>query len=152
MDLGAAFIPQRQVGAAPFQGTRDWGGLPNRPRLERDGIPHALEGIGGQLLRDQPDLRSRRTIVANDVVAVRQDGSLRRGLTIPQMMLMSVVLPAPLGPRRAKISALADLEVDILERVQARSVGPGEIGNADDGLHELLLPTLRAEWIEIDAG
>src|SRR3954454_4541115 len=26
------------------------------------------------------------------------------GVTIPQMMLMSVVLPAPLGPRRAKIS------------------------------------------------
>src|SRR5436853_3828525 len=26
------------------------------------------------------------------------------GLTMPQMMLMSVVLPAPLGPSRAKIS------------------------------------------------
>jgi hypothetical protein len=35
--------------------------------------------------------------------------------------------------------------------VQARSVGLGEIGNADDGLHELLLPTTSPEWIEIDA-
>jgi hypothetical protein len=26
------------------------------------------------------------------------------GVTIPQMMLISVVLPAPLGPSRAKIS------------------------------------------------
>jgi ABC-type multidrug transport system ATPase subunit len=28
------------------------------------------------------------------------------GLTMPQMMLISVVLPAPLGPSRAKISPL----------------------------------------------
>ena len=33
-------------------------------------------------------------------------GEVLVGVTVPQMMLMSVVLPAPLGPSKAKISPL----------------------------------------------
>jgi hypothetical protein len=40
------------------------------------------------------------------------------GLTMPQMMLISVVLPAPLGPSSANISP-ADVQVDTLERVKS---------------------------------
>jgi hypothetical protein len=34
------------------------------------------------------------------------------GVTMPQTMLIRVVLPAPLGPSSAKISPRADVEVD----------------------------------------
>jgi hypothetical protein len=40
------------------------------------------------------------------------------GLTMPQMMLISVVLPAPFGPSSAKISPRG-FEVDVLQRRRA---------------------------------
>ena len=42
---------------------------------------------------------------------------------MPQMMLISVVLPAPFGPSSAKISPVPDVEVDVLERLEAGGVG-----------------------------
>ena len=77
--------------------------VPEQAPAEADGRPHRLERVGGQLLRYQPDLGSGRAVVAHDVVAVC-DHHPSVGVTIPQTMLISVVLPAPLGPSRAKIS------------------------------------------------
>ena len=57
------------------------------------------------------------------------------GLAMPQMMLISVVLPAPLGPSSAKISPRLNFKVDAVQRLEAGAVGLGEIGDGDDGGH-----------------
>ena len=45
---------------------------------------------------------------------------------MPQMMLISVVLPAPFGPEQREDLAAADLEIDVLEGVEAGGVGLGK--------------------------
>jgi hypothetical protein len=77
--------------------------LAEQAAAEAHGGPHRLEGVGGQLLRHQADQRARGAVVAPDVVAVDRHGA-GAGATMPQTMLISVVLPAPLGPSSAKIS------------------------------------------------
>ena len=57
------------------------------------------------------------------------------GLTMPQMMLISVVLPAPFGPSSAKISPRLDLEIDVFQRLEAGAVGLRKIFDGDDGGH-----------------
>ena len=57
------------------------------------------------------------------------------GVTIPQTMLMSVVLPAPLGTEQGEDLAPANFEIDVLQRPEARSVGLGQTRNGDDGRH-----------------
>ena len=54
---------------------------------------------------------------------------------MPQMMLISVVLPAPLGPRSAKISPLLDVERDAFQRLETGRIGFRDVGNGNDGLH-----------------
>jgi hypothetical protein len=77
--------------------------LPNSPRLNVT-VAHTLSKASvGQLLRHEADQRARGAVLANDVVAV-DEHLPALGLTIPQMMLISVVLPAPFGPSSAKIS------------------------------------------------
>ena len=56
-------------------------------------------------LRDQPDLLRARLgwrIASNPPTVIVPV----EGVTMPQMMLISVVLPAPFGPSSAKISPL----------------------------------------------
>jgi hypothetical protein len=77
--------------------------LAEQPPAEPAGGPDRLERIGGQFLRHQPDQPPRRPVVPDDVVAVHGDLPALV-LTMPQTMLISVVLPAPLGPSRAKIT------------------------------------------------
>jgi hypothetical protein len=58
-----------------------------------------------QFLRHQADQRARRAVVAT--MSWPSTVTLPAlGLTMPQMMLISVVLPAPFGPSSAKISPL----------------------------------------------
>ena len=60
--------------------------------------------------RGQPPGGGERPLAGKALAMVFEKPSTRTrplpGLTIPQMMLISVVLPAPLGPSRAKISPL----------------------------------------------
>ena len=139
-DPRIALLPQRQVAEHLFQvgGIR---GLAEQAAAELDGVPDALEGIGRQLLRHEPDPGSRRAVVANDVVSVRQDGSLRR-VDDPADDADEGRLARAIGSQQREDLALADLQVDVLQRLEARSVGLGEIGNADDRLHELLYVTM----------
>ena len=51
---------------------------------------------------------------------------------MPQMMLISVVLPAPLGPSKREDFAAADVEVDVLERLETGREGLGELRYGDD--------------------
>ena len=55
------------------------------------------------------------------------------GVTMPQMMLISVVLPAPFGPEQREDLAAADLEIDVLEGVEAGGVGLGETRDGEHG-------------------
>ena len=127
--------------AAPFRGSAGFGGLPNRPRLKLHRRPHGLERVGRQLLRHQADLRARGAVVAHDVVAVGQHRAARSALTMPQMMLISVVLPAPFGPSSAKISPRRIVEVDVLQRLEARGVGLADVADRNDGVgHAGIVP------------
>ncbi len=78
--------------------------LAEQAAAEADGRPHGLEGVGVQFLRHEADHRARGAIIPLDVMAVDRDAAARSELTMPQMMLISVVLPAPFGPSSAKIS------------------------------------------------
>ena len=114
-----------------------FGALAEQAAAEGDRRPHRLEGVGGQLLRHQADLRARRAVVAHDVVAVGQSRRPAVGVTMPQTMLISVVLPAPLGPSSAKISPSRISRSMRLQRLEARGVGLGQVGDGDDRLHLL---------------
>ena len=95
-------VPERQV-AQHLLDVRGIGRLAEQAAAEGHACPSRLERVGRQLLRHQADQRARRAVVAHDVVAVDADlPSL--GLTMPQTMPISVVLPAPFGPSSAKIS------------------------------------------------
>jgi hypothetical protein len=100
-----SFLSHSDSRAAPSRCARV-GRLAEQAAAEADRGPHRLEGVGRQLLRHQADQRARGAVVAHDVVAV--DGHVPAlGVTMPQTMLISVVLPAPLGPSSAKISPRA---------------------------------------------
>ena len=57
------------------------------------------------------------------------------GLAMPQMMLISVVLPAPFGPSSAKISPLRISRLMPVQRLEAGAIGFGQICNGYDGGH-----------------
>ena len=66
---------------------------------------------------------------------------------MPQMMLISVVLPAPFGPEQRENLAAADLQVDALERLQPGGVGLDEVRDRNDRLH-----AKGDQWESVDAG
>ena len=78
--------------------------LAEQPAREADGVPDALEGFGRKLLRNKADPLAR--IADNPICQFLPSTSTSPplGVTIPQTMLISVVLPAPFGPSSAKIS------------------------------------------------
>ena len=53
-------------------------------------------------------------------------------VTMPQTMLISVVLPAPFGPEQREDLALLDLEIDGLQRAQAGGVDLRYVLDRDD--------------------
>ena len=54
-----------------------------------------------------------------DVVAEQHDRARRRASTKPEMMSNSVVLPAPFGPMRPRISPSSSVEVDVVDGADA---------------------------------
>jgi hypothetical protein len=79
------------------------GWLAEQAATETQGGQHRLEGIGVQFLRHQADCGACRAVVTRNVVPIAVTWPTL-ALTMPQMMLIRVVLPAPLGPSRARIS------------------------------------------------
>ena len=49
----------------------------------------------------------------------------RLGMSVPQIILSSVLLPAPLAPMQANISPWLDLQVDVVESLEVLVVGAG---------------------------
>ena len=44
-------------------------------------------------------------------------------LAMPQMMLISVVLPAPFGPEQREDLAALDVQIDVVQRLETGAVG-----------------------------
>ena len=100
----ASFLSHSDRSRSTFSMTAGSRGLPNRPRLNCVRVPDRLEHVGGELLRHEADAwrapaRKSRTMSWPSAMTVPVEA-----VTMPQMMLISVVLPAPFGPSSAKIS------------------------------------------------
>jgi hypothetical protein len=98
-----SFLSQSERSRSTFSSTAGFGGLPNSPR-EKAMVFHTVSNMS------VVSSWGTRPILAR---AARNSRTLSwpsastwpvEAVTMPQMMLMSVVLPAPLGPSRAKIS------------------------------------------------
>jgi len=122
-DFVLALLPQRES-AQHLLDDRRVRRAPEKPAAETHRCPHRLEHVGRQLLRHQADLRPRRAIVAHDVAAVHGNHARGRGDDaadyVDQRRLARAV-----GTQQGENFTLADLEVDVLQRLKARSIGLG---------------------------
>ncbi len=130
--IGASRLSHSDRSRSTFSMKAGFGARPNRPRLKLHGRPHRLEGIGGQLLRHQADLHARRAVVAHDVVAVGHDACPAVGGDDAADDADQRGLAGAVGTQQREDLALADLEVDALERLQARGVGLGQAAHRQD--------------------
>ena len=131
-DPGVFLVPQRQLPEhlLDVAGIRR---LAEQPAGKAHGRRRRLEGVGGQFLRHQADQAARGAIVGEDVVAV--DGDRARGRLhdaaddIDQRRLAGAV-----RPEQRKDLAVADLQVDVLQGLEARGVGLVEMRNGNGGV------------------
>ena len=129
--LVVALVPQRQIAQHPLDVGRV-GRAPEQAAAELTRRPDALERVGGQLLRDQADLEPRLAVVAQDVVAVDPHRAPRRGDDAADDA-DERGLAGAVGAEQREDLALADLEVDRLQRHQPRRIGLGQLLDGDDG-------------------
>ena len=108
--------------------------LAEQAAAERHRRPHRLEGVGGQFLRHQPDQRARRAELRDDVMAGRRH---RAGARIDDAAddVDQRRLAGAVGPEQREDLALADLEIDVLQRLEAGLVDLRQMGDGDDRLH-----------------
>ena len=71
--------------------------------MELQVLPRGQLVVEGRVLEDDADRLAHRVLLGGDVEAVER-GLPEVGLSSVQSMLIVVVLPAPLGPRKPKIS------------------------------------------------
>src|SRR6201999_2227598 len=111
---------------------------------ELDRRPDRLERVGRELLRDQADLRARRAVVADDVVAVRAHAAARR-VDDPADDADQRRLAGAVRPEQREDLTLLDLEIDLVERAKAGCVDLAELLALDDRRHRAaVLPIHRA--------
>ncbi len=127
------FALKRQIA----QQARDVGGIgraAEEAAAEAHRRPHGLEGVGGQLLRHESDLRARGAVVAHDVVTVRDDAPAARrddaADDVDQRGLAGAV-----RAEEGEDLALAYLEIDRLERAHARGVRLTDVLDRDYRRH-----------------
>ena len=141
-DLGVLLVPQRQR-AQHLLDMRRVARLAEQAAAEADGAPDALEGVGVQFLRHQPDHRARRAVVLEDVVAVDRDLAGGRNQNAAddadQRRLAGAV-----GAEQGEDLATFDVEIDLLQRPEPGRVGLGEIFDGNDGLHRAGRDAFRA--------
>jgi hypothetical protein len=161
--LVVALVPQRQR-LQRLLDVRGIGRLAEQAAAERHRRPDGLERIGRQFLRHEPDHFARRAVVIADVVAAdrhapfgRRDDAADRA---DQRGLARAV-----RPEQREDLAGADVEVHVLERLEAGRVSLGEVGNggsvACSRMARLLGPTpcraspappLRHGWLRVRHG
>jgi len=148
-DAGIALVPQRQI-AQQFLQERIVRRLAKQPARKTHCRPDALESFVEQFLRHQSDLRAGGAVVLDDVVAVDQyataagiddaaDDADQRGLA------------GAVGAEQGEDLALADVEVDALERRVAGSVSLGELLDGDHWLHGLVSSRNRGGIVDKNA-
>ena len=115
-----------------------WAGfarLAEQAAAEADRRPHRLERVGGQLLRHEADHArgrrgSRATMSWPSTMTVPLVGVDDAADDVDQRRLAGAVR----AEQREDLAA-ADLEIDVLERLEARGIGLRQIGDGDDGRH-----------------
>ena len=124
-DLGVLLVPQRQV-LQHLLDMRRVLRLAEQAAAEADGRPHRFEGVGVQFLRHQPDQRARGAIIRDDVVAADRDAAFAQigdaADDADQRGLAGAVRPE----QRKDLAAL-DVEIDVVQRLEAGAVGLREI-------------------------
>src|SRR5262249_5400175 len=98
------------------------GALAEQSAAERHGVPNGLEGVGRQLLRDEPDQRSRFTVTGTNVVAVHRDSAGGR-IRDPADDADEGRFAGAVRTQQGEDFAAKNLEVDILERVETGRIG-----------------------------
>jgi hypothetical protein len=98
-----SFLSQSDKSRSTFSRCASFGGLPNRPRLNRTVAQTLSNASVASSCGTRPILeRAARNSLMMSWPSARTTPEL--GRTMPQMMLINVVLPAPFGPSSAKIS------------------------------------------------
>ena len=105
--------------------------LAEQAAAEADRVPDRLERVGRQFLRHEADLGARRAVIALTMSWPSAVTVPVVGVTMPQTMLISVVLPAPFGPEQREDLAAMDVEIDGLQRLKAGRVGFRDIADDD---------------------
>jgi hypothetical protein len=108
--------------------------LAEQAAAEADGPPNALEGIGVQLLRHQPDQRARRAVVLDDVVAVNRDLAGRGNQDAADDADQRGLAGAVGAEQREDLAAL-DVEIDIVERPEPGRVAFRQMFDGNDRRH-----------------
>ncbi|MNJ62054.1 hypothetical protein D3C77_578750 [compost metagenome] len=126
-------VPQRQV-AQQLLEEGIVRRLAEQPAGKAHRGPDALEAFVEQLLRHQADLRTGRAVVADDVVAIDQHPSATR-IDDAADDADQRGLAGTIGPQQGEDLALADLQVDLLERRVTGGIGLGESFDGNDGKH-----------------
>ena len=121
-----SFLSHSDRSRSTFSMCAGLGGLPNRPRLN-DTVAHTrLEGVGGQLLRHQADHRARGAVVARRCRGRRPARVPAAGVDDAADDADQRGLAGAVGAEQREDLAAADLEVDVLQRLEARRVGLGK--------------------------
>ena len=132
-DLAVLLVPQGQLLEHLLDVGRI-GRLAEQAAAEGDGVPHRLEGIRRQFLRHEADHRPHAAVVAPDVAAVDRHAPGRRvhdaAHDRDQRRLAGTV-----GPEQREDLAAADLQVDMLQCLEARGIGLRQVFNCDDCCH-----------------
>ena len=113
---------------------RGIGGLAEKAAAERHRRPHRLEGVGRQLLRHQADHGAHGTIVGDDVEAGDPDAPLAELDDAADDADQGRLARTVRSEQREDL-ARAYVQIDPIERVKARSVGLGKIGDRNDVCH-----------------
>src|ERR1700685_4044790 len=129
-DLGVLLVPQRQVFQHLFT-VRRARRLAEQPAAEVHGRPHALEGVGMQLLRHQADLAAGGAVVAHHVVPVRRYPARARCHDAADDVDQGRLAGAIRAEQREYLAAL-DRQVDVPESVESALVGFAQAGHGHD--------------------
>ena len=132
-DLVVFLVPERER-AQRLLDVRRVGRLAEQAAAEGDGGPDGFERVGRELLRHQADHRAHGAVVARDVEAGDRDRALVEPHDAADESDQRGLAGAVRAEQREDL-ALADIEVDELERTETRGVGLRHVGDGNDGGH-----------------
>ena len=127
-------LSQSERSRSTFSRCAGFGARPKRPRLKHT-VAQTVSNVSVvSSCGTRPIFERGRAVVAHDVVAVGEHRAARRRHD-PADDADQRGLAGAVGAEQGEDLALADLEVDVLQRLQAGGVGLGQPGDGDDGRH-----------------